>query len=148
MDELEEDFDYILIATKADSLVEVAEKMLPFLHNRSRVVSMQNGICEDQLAYVVGKERTVGCVVGFGGTMHEPGRVIGMKYRRLKSSSLQSLERGRKTEVDNYNGYIARKGKELGVDTPVNAKLTKMVAEIEQGMRQISPGNFREILNA
>jgi 2-dehydropantoate 2-reductase len=72
-------------------------------------------------------------------------RVIGMKYRRLKSSSLQSLERGRKTEVDNYNGYIARKGKELGVDTPVNEKLTKMLAEIEQGMRQISPDNFREI---
>ena len=68
-----------------------------------------------------------------------------MKYRRLKSSSLQSLERGRKTEVDNYNGYIARKGKELGVDTTVNEQLSKMLAEIEQGKRRIAPGNFREI---
>jgi len=234
-EELSEDFDYVLMATKADGLEEAAEKMLPFLHRNSRVVSLQNGICEEKLAAVVGKERTVGCVVGFGGTMHEPGRVemtsggeivignwkrkrdqelevlgsmlshvvetrisddifpelysklivnsctstlgvvcgmylgdmlstrisrdifievtreamavaaamgimvppaaggkvdfynflapgllsnlkrhltirvIGKKYRRLKSSSLQSLERGNRTEVANYNGYIVAK---------------------------------------
>jgi len=34
--------------------------------------------------------------------------VIGFKYRRLKSSSLQSLERGKLTEVDYFNGYIVR----------------------------------------
>lgn len=72
-------------------------------------------------------------------------RVIGMKYRKLKSSSLQSLERGRKTEVQNYNGYIAAKGRELGVETPVNEQLTRMINEIEQGKRQISPDNFKEI---
>ena len=66
-----------------------------------------------------------------------------MKYRELKSSSLQSLQRGRKTEVANYNGYIVAKGKELGVSTPVNAKLTAMVEEIEAGKRPITPDNFR-----
>lgn len=74
-DELTETFDYVLIATKADGLADSARDILPFLHNNSRVVSMQNGICEELLAEVVGEERTVGCVVGFGGTMHEPGRV-------------------------------------------------------------------------
>jgi 2-dehydropantoate 2-reductase len=68
-----------------------------------------------------------------------------LKYRKLKSSSLQSLERGRKTEVENYNGYIAAKGRELGIDTPVNEKLTCMVREIEQGKRKIDPENFDEI---
>lgn len=270
-EDLSGDFDYVLIATKADALVEVAEKILPFLHTKSRVVSMQNGICEEMLARVVGEERTVGCVVDFGGTMHEPGRVemtsggqfvignwnrerdhelkklagilshvvetrisdrifvelyskliinscittlgavsgqllgkilawrknrdlviqlireavevanamnitvppgaagkldyykflapgplsdikrqltirvIGMKYRKLKSSSLQSLERGRKTEVDNYNGYIVRKGKEMGVKVPANEQLTAMVREIEEGKRKIAPANLREI---
>jgi len=271
--ELDGTFDYVLIATKADGLVEAAIGILPFLHPNSRVVSMQNGICEEMLADVVGENRTIGCVVGFGGTMHEPGRVemtsggeliignwkresgkelerlalilnyvvetritgeifqelyskliinacvttlgaicgqylgkmlarrnnrnlfievireavavgnamgiqippgaagkldyykflapgllsgfkrhvfirvIGMKYRRLKSSSLQSLERGRKTEVDNYNGYITRKGKELGVATAVNEQLTSMIKEIEEGKRPISPENFKEIMH-
>jgi len=270
-DELSGIFDYVLIATKAYGLVDVAREMLPYLHENSRVVSMQNGICGDMLAEVVGKQRTIGCVVGFGGTMHEPGRVemtsgggliignwqrepdreleqlvpvlnhvvdtritgeiiqelyskliinscittlgvicgqtlgemlarrkarnlfievireamavanamditvppgaagkldyykflapgklsklkrhltirvIGIKYRKLKSSSLQSLKRGRKTEVYNYNGYISAKGKELGVQTPVNEQLRLMVAEIEEGRRKITPENFSEI---
>ena len=269
--ELSGTFNYVLIATKADGMIDAARKTLPFLDEKSRVVSLQNGICEEMLADVVGEERTIGCVVGFGSTMLAPGkvemtsggefiignwkresdqklkqlkvilehvvhtrttdeilpelyskliinscittlgvisgqrlgemlvkrkarelfieviseamevgramgitvppgaagkldyyrflshgplsglkrhltiRVIGMKYRKLKSSSLQSLERGRKTEVANYNGYIAAKGRELGVATPVNEQLTHMVREIEQGKRQIDPENFREI---
>jgi len=70
--------------------------------------------------------------------------VIGFKYRKLKSSSLQSLERGKRTEVDNYNGYITLKGLEYKVETPVNKKLTEMVKEIEAGKRKISPLNFSD----
>jgi len=69
-------------------------------------------------------------------------RIIGFKYRRLKSSSLQSLERGKPTEIDYYNGYIAKKGKELGVAVPVNARVTEMIKEIESGKRKITPENF------
>ena len=72
-------------------------------------------------------------------------RVIGMKYRKLKSSSLQSLERGRKTEVDNYNGYISEKGRAYKVPTPVNDQLTRMVREIENGKREMGPENFNKI---
>jgi 2-dehydropantoate 2-reductase len=269
-EKLEGAFDYVLIATKADALVQAATRMLPHMNGNTQVVSLQNGICEEMLAGVVGEERTVGCVVGWGGTMHAPGRVemtsggefvlgnwnrgndvrlkelaevlgtviptrisghilselyskliinscittlgaicglylgemlakrkardlfigvireairvadamdlrvapaaggrldyykflspgplsaarrhllirlIGMKYRRLKSSSLQSLERGRKTEVDNYNGYISARGKEFGIETPVNDFLAGMVREIEQGKRLIGPDNFSE----
>jgi 2-dehydropantoate 2-reductase len=72
-------------------------------------------------------------------------RVIGMKYRKLRNSNLQSLKRGRKTEVANYNGYIVSKGKELGISTPVNEQLTSMVEEIEAGKRSITPENFRKL---
>jgi 2-dehydropantoate 2-reductase len=70
---------------------------------------------------------------------------IGFKYRKLKSSSLQSLERGRKTEIDFFNGYISSQGKKYGVPTPVNNKLTRMVREIENGMRSISVNSLEEI---
>ncbi|MES0492185.1 MAG: ketopantoate reductase C-terminal domain-containing protein, partial [Leptospirales bacterium] len=72
-------------------------------------------------------------------------RVIGFKYRKLKSSSLQSLERGRKTEIDFFNGYISSKGKEFNVSTPVNIRLTRMVQEIENGIRSISVKSLEEI---
>ncbi len=69
-------------------------------------------------------------------------RVVGIKYRNLKSSSLQSLKRGRPTEIDYFNGYIARKGDAAGVDTPINDAVTRMVKEIEKGQREITVENF------
>jgi 2-dehydropantoate 2-reductase len=66
-------------------------------------------------------------------------RLMGVKYRRLKSSSLQSLERGRPTEVDYFNGYIARTAREHGTAAPLNERLTRMVHEVEARTRTIHP---------
>jgi 2-dehydropantoate 2-reductase len=46
---------------------------------------------------------------------------------RHRSSMLQDLERGRPTEIDAINGYVAARGDALGVPTPVNATLTRMI---------------------
>jgi 2-dehydropantoate 2-reductase len=72
--------------------------------------------------------------------------VVGSKFRRLKSSMLQSIERGRRAEIDFLNGYVVERGQEKGVPTPVNAALTEMVREVEAGTRQISPDNLEELL--
>ena len=71
-------------------------------------------------------------------------RIVGIKYKNLKSSSLQSLKRGRPTEIDYFNGYISKKGDEVGVDTPINDAVTQMVKEIETQNRDISIDNFEE----
>jgi 2-dehydropantoate 2-reductase len=45
------------------------------------------------------------------------------------SSTAQDINRGRRTEIDSLNGYVARRGAELGIATPVNyalATLTKL----------------------
>lgn len=73
-------------------------------------------------------------------------KIIGRKYRKLKSSSLQSLERGRKTEVDFINGIIVKYGKEVNFNTSVNEKLVKIVHEIEEGKRKISPENLKDLI--
>jgi 2-dehydropantoate 2-reductase len=72
--------------------------------------------------------------------------VVGLKFRRLKSSMLQSLERGRRAEIDFMNGYVVEQGRKLGVSTPVNVALTDMVREIERGERSIDPDNLRELI--
>jgi len=69
-------------------------------------------------------------------------RLIGFKYRRLKSSSLQSLERNKPTEIDYLNGYITDKAKKFNVHVPVNDKIVSLIKEIESGNRSISPKNF------
>jgi len=43
------------------------------------------------------------------------------------SSTGQDMQRGKRTEIDSLNGYIARRGAELGVPTPVNHALYTLV---------------------
>ncbi|MEG1677592.1 MAG: 2-dehydropantoate 2-reductase [Clostridia bacterium] len=265
--ELNGKFDIVLIATKAYDMPACARSLMHFIKPESLVLSLQNGICTDALAAVVGPQRTVGCVIGWGATMLAPGElemtskgefiigrmegdqtalepirkalstlvptvissniyaelysklvvnscitslgaicglklgemlikkqartlfilvikeamdvahalslnvppfggkldyeklmhgnslldrfrrhvmilIVGLKYRRLKSSSLQSLERGRPTEIDYFNGFIVKKGDSVGIDCPVNRRLTVMIKEIEGGKRSIKVQNL------
>lgn len=271
-DLVNEKYDYVLIATKATDLNPVANLILPHLREDSLVVSLQNGICEDDLGKIIGRERTIGCVTGWGATMIDKGifemtsggefvigniegndferleelksvlsnivptkiskniygdlyskliinscittlggisgfllgemlseriarnifihiikeaidvsnamgikvepfggkldyykflggtnlfcrirrqltiRIIGIRYRKLKSSTLQSLERQKPTEIDWFNGYIVKYAKKHGIHAGVNEQLVNMIKEIEKGRRSISPENFEEII--
>jgi 2-dehydropantoate 2-reductase len=49
----------------------------------------------------------------------------------FKTSMLQSLEKGTKTEVDYINGSVVRWGERLGIPTPVNKSLVANVKGIE-----------------
>ncbi|MEJ2099520.1 MAG: 2-dehydropantoate 2-reductase [Desulfobacterales bacterium] len=269
--DLSEPKDLILLATKANDCISAARQLDAFLKPDSTVVSLQNGICEEALAGTLGRNRVVGCVVGWSATYlapaelevtskgefiignidHQPDerlpaiqqllnavyptrisnnimgelfskliinscinslgviagvtlgellankkvrniflvlmreamavadamkikvepaaggkldyykylstsgaiadfkrhlviRIIGFKYRRIKSSSLQSIERGRKTEINFLNGYICDRGKEYGVSTPINEAIRNMVLEIEDKKREMSLNNVKD----
>lgn len=269
-DLLEETYDVVLVATKATDMEKAVHSIMNHIGENALVVSLQNGISEDALAELVGRDRTVGCVVGWGATMDGMGaydmtsggefvigpvgnippgkieqlremlscvvsvrvsdniygslysklivnscitslgvisglklgemlrrrkmrnifiaimkeamevagamqlkvepylgkinyykflgndtlwaqfkrhaviRIIGFKFRKLKSSMLQSIERGKPTEIDYLNGFICKKAKDLGVNVPLNDRLVNLVKEIEAGKRKISPENFED----
>jgi 2-dehydropantoate 2-reductase len=44
-----------------------------------------------------------------------------------RSSMLQDLERGRPTEIDAINGYVASRGRRLEMAVPVNETLTRLI---------------------
>ncbi len=273
IENLEGHFDIVFLATKATDAEEAAKRVLPYLKEDSAVVTLQNGIVEDDVAKIVGESRVVGAVVVWGGTSidlgiiertfhgstfigllddtgnynrlneaaellghcepvnltnniygalysklvfnacingltavsgfylgellsdercrklfmgvatevcevakklsinlekigaahptdfaltgsdspesltrkHEGLQMFGASYSNVKSSALQSLERGRLSEIDYLNGYIAKKGKEIGIETPINSAIVRLVKEIEQGQRNITPTNLLEI---
>lgn len=60
-------------------------------------------------------------------------KIIRRKYKDLKSSSLQSIERGKKTEIDFLNGYLVVEGEKYGVETPLNKYVLETIQSIEQG---------------
>jgi 2-dehydropantoate 2-reductase len=52
---------------------------------------------------------------------------IATQLAEAYSSTAQDLMRGKRTEIDSLNGYISRRGAELGVATPVNHALYTLV---------------------
>lgn len=266
--DISEKKDLVLLAVKATDMIGAIKEAILVLKDDGFVVSLQNGMCVDDLASIAGQGKVIGCVVGWGATMDKQGdlfmsskgdfiigypgrkqdqylqslaevlssvvpvritenikghlyskliinscitslgavcglylgkmlsiskarkifieiireavdvagkmgisvevfggkldfnkfiknkgmvadfrrhlmlRMIGFKYRKLKSSSLQSLERGKLTEIDYLNGYIVKNGNRLGVPVPVNTAIVDMIHEIEQGTRKLTPVNF------
>ena len=52
---------------------------------------------------------------------------------RQRSSTAQDLARGRASEIDHLNGYLQRRGAELGIATPLNQALWALVKLVEAG---------------
>jgi 2-dehydropantoate 2-reductase len=66
-------FDVVLVAVKAYDTRWACELIKPLLQPDSLVVGVQNGMTIDDMADVVGRERTVGCVIEVAANMFEPG---------------------------------------------------------------------------
>lgn len=271
VENLTPDRDLVLLGVKATALADVAQKISSRLSPSAMVVSLQNGFCEQALADVLGRERVIGCVTGWGATLHsdcdlemtstgdfivgnvdgkedprlekvqtilnqvlpclisnniigslyskliinscitsvgavcglflgqmlvkkqvrliflrimeeamavaiamdinveifvgklnyytfleETGLVsalkrhlfllvLGFKYRKLKSSMLQSLERKQITEIEYLTGFIVENGRKHQIPTPVNDQIFNMVRQIEKGLLAISPDNLDHI---
>jgi 2-dehydropantoate 2-reductase len=278
LDEVAGPFDAVYLGMKATEVEQAARDVMGYLSPDGYVVTLQNGVVEDRVGDIIGRERVVGALVGWGATMHAPGvyemtsrgevvvgeldrqttsriqglkatleaavptsistniygvlwsklaincfvttlgavtgqllgemllrranrrlaltitsevidvakahgvsmepvggtldlerlylspdrrkggfslgvivkhaimLIVGTKFRRLKSSMLQSLERGRRPEIDFMNGYVVARGEEKDVPVPVNKRLTTLVHEIEAGTRSIGAHNLAPLL--
>jgi 2-dehydropantoate 2-reductase len=276
----DETFDYVILATQPPDVERAAREIEPSLAKDGRIVCLQNGLCEDRVAQIVGKERVLGAVVAWGATMPEPGvydrtaqggftlgrmdgahdpraeelasalecigpveltqnlqgkrwsklaincaisslgtlggdrlgalmphrfvrrlaleimtevvqvaraegvklekvagtidlpfialsdedRVaagspslvakhglllaVGFRYRRMRSSMLSAIERGRVPAVDFLNGEIVTRGKTHGIDTKVNATVQKMVWELADKKREPGMATLEALFDA
>jgi 2-dehydropantoate 2-reductase len=66
-------YDLCVLAVQPPNVEEAATAALPHLAEDARVIVLQNGLCEERVAAIVGAERVVGAVVAWGATMREPG---------------------------------------------------------------------------
>ncbi|MGL4287576.1 MAG: ketopantoate reductase family protein [Phreatobacter sp.] len=73
--ELKGTWKRIYLAVKAHHTEAAAKALLPHLADDGFVVSLQNGLCEQIIAGVVGPERTVGAFINFGADWIAPGEI-------------------------------------------------------------------------
>lgn len=70
---------------------------------------------------------------------------VGAKYRKLRSSMLRALERGRTPPVDYLNGEITSRGEEHSIPTPINAALQRTVHALDRGELEPAHGLLRDL---
>src|SRR6187551_1021364 len=66
-------YDLCILATQPPNVEEAARTALPHLADDAEVVVLQNGLCEERIAAIVGGERVVGAIVAWGASMPQPG---------------------------------------------------------------------------
>lgn len=75
-------------------------------------------------------------------TWIDQGKAVGSG----RPSLLQDILKGRRTEVDYLNGYVARKGREVGLPTPVNEAIVALVKQVEAGTLAQGPANLQPLI--
>jgi 2-dehydropantoate 2-reductase len=95
---------------------------------------IQNPLTRAVLVQAV--EEAVAVARGAGVELQADGMIeaalkVGEAMQGATSSTAQDIARGKRTEIDSLNGYVARRGMELGIPTPVNQALHALVKLLE-----------------
>jgi 2-dehydropantoate 2-reductase len=93
---------------------------------------------------IVGEVAAVSAAMKVPLPLDMPERVVKatQEIRDIHTSMYDDWKAGRRTEIDYLNGFIVRKGHELGIPTPVNEALTAMIKTITE-KEQVGPGRVR-----
>ncbi len=83
---------------------------------------------------VVAVARTDGVALELGASLAAMRSIAGAMPAQL-SSTAQDLARGKPSEIDHLNGFVARRGLALGIATPVNQALHALVRLVEAERR-------------
>jgi 2-dehydropantoate 2-reductase len=74
--------------------------------------------------------------------------IVGLRYRRMRSSMLRQIENRRPPSVDFLNGEVVERGERCAVPTPVNRRATELVWLIAKQQRRSSIATLRELYEA
>ncbi len=64
------------------------------------------------------------------------------EHSKIFPAFYQDILKGRKSEIDYINGCIVSKGSDLGVPTPVNNVVVRVIHEFEEKRRSVGPENL------
>ena len=68
-------YGVIFLMTKQRENAKTAEFLLPYLADGGVICTLQNGLPEDSVAAIIGKDRTLGCALSWGATFVKAGEV-------------------------------------------------------------------------
>jgi 2-dehydropantoate 2-reductase len=121
-------FDIVLLAVKSNDHRWMAELIKPYLKDDGVLVGVQNGMNDDSLASIVGRERTVGCVVELSAEIFTPGRVKRNTTRKTTWFAVGELDGFYTPRVKGIEALLSNVGRCDVTNNIYGAKWTKLIA--------------------
>jgi 2-dehydropantoate 2-reductase len=103
-EDLHKPLDIVFLAVKSGDTSKALKLIVPLLKAGSIIVTLQNSINEDIIASAVGRQRTMGCVVGWGATFVKAGHLT---QTSTGSFVLGNLEPGREKALETVRDILS-----------------------------------------
>ena len=126
---IEEPFDLGFVSVKSYDTEWATSFISPLVRDEGAIVDFQNGINDERVAAIAGRDRTLGCVITIGCGMYEPGhcmrtdtRTQGFKVgeldgvksdRAARIASIHQSRRGRGSDRQSVGRALGQAGGQL-----------------------------------
>ena len=122
------EFDIVFLAVKSNDHRWMAEFIRPYLRSDGVLVPTQNGMNDDSIASIVGRNRTVGCVVELQAELFTPGQIQRNTTRKGTWFSVGELDGSYTPRVREIESLMRDVGRCDVTNNIYGAKWTKLVA--------------------
>ncbi len=118
----------LLVNCAYNAISALAQAPYARLAGLAEIRALQEGIVRE----VVALAEAAGVPLRYDASMQAVNRIAQTMPAQF-SSTAQDVARRKPSEIDHLNGFVARRGRELGVPVPINATLHALVKLVEAG---------------
>ncbi len=124
------DFDIVFLAAKSNDTRWLTELIKPYLKENGVLVGLQNGMNDDAIASIVGRGRTIGCVVELQAELFTPGQIQRNTTHEGTWFAVGELDGSLTPRIREIAAVMGKVG-QCDVTTNIyGAKWTKLIANI------------------
>lgn len=121
-------FDVVVLACKSNDHRWMTEFIKPYLKSSGVLVGTQNGMNDDSIASIIGRERTVGCVVELQAELFTPGLIQRNTTRQGTWFAVGELDGSATPRIREIEAMMRNVGKCEATGNIYGAKWTKLIA--------------------
>jgi 2-dehydropantoate 2-reductase len=121
-------FDLVFLAAKSNDTRWLAEFIKPYLKPDAVVVGTQNGMNDDAIASIVGRERVIGCVVELQAELFTPGQIQRNTTRKGSWFTVGEVDGSVTPRVKELASIMSKVGRCDVTNNIYGAKWTKLIA--------------------
>lgn len=122
------EFDIVFQAVKSNDHRWMTELIKPYLKKDGVLTAIQNGMNDDSIASIIGRERTVGCVVELSAEIFTPGRVKRNTTNKTTWLTVGELDGYYTDRVKEIESILSNVGRCDVTNNIYGAKWTKLIA--------------------